>query len=307
MLYATKIKALMMIHMLLCLKLNFGIEIAIWDINLDTAAKTNRHIHYRNSYGCKLRLEETRSVKYKPLGGDLRSIIEEHHKCFILDVIAENSTITLEELRLEVISHFDDVKNVSVSTLCKYLRHFVRITLKRATPIEEKRNNEITLAKRHDFILSLQPEGILYYQNCIFIDEAGFNFNLIKGRARTKAGQPALVMTSQIFKNFVQQLVEKLDRANAGPYHLVVDNARIHYNSSLREWLEQINKHTLRFLPPYSLFLNSVEKCFSKLFFFVKKHPLDSQKTLMGRIKDGSHSITKRDCEGWFSIQFIIT
>lgn len=44
--------------------------------------------------------------------------------------------------------------------------------------------------------MSLQPEGILYNKNCIFIDEAGFNINMVKGRARAKAGQRALIKTS---------------------------------------------------------------------------------------------------------------
>ncbi|OAD72017.1 hypothetical protein PHYBLDRAFT_68706 [Phycomyces blakesleeanus NRRL 1555(-)] len=70
-----------------------------------------------------------------------------------------------------------------------------RITLKRSTPIEEKRNDEETCHKRKDFILSLQPEGILYNHNCIFIDEAGFNINMIKGHTRSKAGAPAFVKT----------------------------------------------------------------------------------------------------------------
>jgi transposase len=63
--------------------------------------------------------------------------------------------------------------------------------------------------------------------------------------------------------------------------------------------LENRNKHKIKFLPPYSPFLNPVEEGFSKLKNFVKKHPLDDQETLCERIKDGSYEITKMDCEGW--------
>jgi transposase len=78
-----------------------------------------------------------------------------------------------------------------------------------------------------------------------------------------------------------------------------MDNARIHYNPSLREWLEKRNKHKIKFLPPYLPFLNPVEECFSKIKNFVKKHPLDDQEGLCGRIKKGSYEISKKDCEGW--------
>jgi len=98
---------------------------------------------------------------------------------------------------------------------------------------------------------------------------------------------------------FVQQLVENLDARGAGAYHLVMDNARIHYNPGLKEWIKNRNKHKLAFLPPYSPFLNPVEECFSKLKNFVKKHPLDHHESLINRIQEGSHTITKQDCEGW--------
>ncbi len=98
---------------------------------------------------------------------------------------------------------------------------------------------------------------------------------------------------------FVQQLVEKLDKHGAAPHHLIIDNARIRYNSGLREWLEQRNKHKLKFLHPYSPFLNAVKECFSKLKNFVKKHPLDGEETLKERITAGSHGITKENCEDW--------
>ncbi|OAD74856.1 Homeodomain-like DNA binding domain-containing transcription factor [Phycomyces blakesleeanus NRRL 1555(-)] len=205
------------------------------------------------------RFERTGSVEYKSLGSDFRTIIKDHHKQFILDIIDSNNTITLAELQQKL------------------------------------------------------PKEIFYSQNCIFINEAGFNFNLVKGRARVKAEEYALMPTKSkrakniveggtagpIFKEFVQQLVEKLDAVNAEPYNFVVNNTRIYYNFGLREWLEQRNLHKLKFIPPYSPFLNPVEKCFSKLKNFVKKHPLNGQEMLVKRIKDGNNTITRQDCEGW--------
>ncbi|OAD79385.1 Homeodomain-like DNA binding domain-containing transcription factor [Phycomyces blakesleeanus NRRL 1555(-)] len=262
------------------------------------------------------RFERTGSVEYKSLGGNFRTISKDHHKQFIMDVIDSNNTITLAELQQELmianmLSQYEyvlicDKSNIQVSGSPHHLCYIERITLKKAVPIEVKRKDEVTLRKRCDFILSLQLKEILYSQNCIFIDEASFNINLIQGRVRAKAEEHALVptkfkraknvtilfalssegvelchtkivegeTTGPIFKEFVQQLVEKLDAVNAKPYHLVVDNARIHYNPGLREWLKQRN-------------------------YLQAKHPLDGQEMLVERIKDGSNTITKQDCEGW--------
>ncbi|KAI8387265.1 hypothetical protein BD560DRAFT_321096, partial [Blakeslea trispora] len=42
-----------------------------------------------------------------------------------------------------------------------------------------------------------------------------------------------------------------------------------------------------------------LEECFSKLKNHVKKHALDDRESLIGRIQEGSHTITKKNCEDW--------
>ena len=113
--------------------------------------------------------------------------IDEEHKQAIIDIVDPNNTITLAELQQQLLEMFPDIRKISISTLCKFLKNVARLTLKRATPMEEKRNDYDTLKKRKEIVGSLQPEAILYNKNCIFIDEAGFNINMIKGRARAKA------------------------------------------------------------------------------------------------------------------------
>ncbi|KAI9336058.1 hypothetical protein BD770DRAFT_299451, partial [Pilaira anomala] len=119
----------------------------------------------------------------------------EHHRQFIIDIVDKNNTITFEELRVNILERFEDIQNISIATLCNFVKNIERITLKKSTPMELKRNDPTTLKQRKEFVMSLQPEGVLYNMNCIFIDEAGFNVNMIKGRARAKAGKPAFVKT----------------------------------------------------------------------------------------------------------------
>ncbi|OAD79466.1 hypothetical protein PHYBLDRAFT_58515 [Phycomyces blakesleeanus NRRL 1555(-)] len=105
------------------------------------------------------------------------------------------------------------------------------------------------------------------------------------------------ISASTLYNFLNNQLVEKLDNANAGPYHLVINNVRIHYNLSVCNWLQEINKYILKFLPPYSPFLNPIEECFSKLKNLVKKHSLVSKETLCERIQSSSYQIIKQNYE----------
>ncbi|OAD78087.1 hypothetical protein PHYBLDRAFT_68410 [Phycomyces blakesleeanus NRRL 1555(-)] len=117
------------------------------------------------------RFKRTRSMEYKSLDSDLRPIIKDYHKQLILNIID---------------------KKISICILCNDLQYIETVTLKRVTAIEEKRNDEMTLRKRHKYILRLQLEEILYSQNCIFINEADFNFYLIKSYIRAKTEKYAL-------------------------------------------------------------------------------------------------------------------
>lgn len=93
------------------------------------------------------RYEERGSTDYKRLGGDLRSIIQDVHREFIVKTIDDN---TLEQLRVEILDHFSDIKDIGISTLSRFLNDVQRITLKRSTPRKEKRNDKTTVSKRKE-------------------------------------------------------------------------------------------------------------------------------------------------------------
>ena len=88
---------------------------------------------------------ELGTTEYRQMGGDLRSILKEEHRQAMIDIVDANNTITLAELQELVLEKFPEIKKISVSTLCRYLNKVVRMTLKRATPMEEKRNDERNL------------------------------------------------------------------------------------------------------------------------------------------------------------------
>ena len=52
---------------------------------------------------------------------------------------------------------------------------------------------------------------------------------------------------------------------------LVLDNARIHHNDEILELVDWFGV-CVKYLPPYSLNLNPIEKAFSKIKHFLRQH-----------------------------------
>lgn len=66
----------------------------------------------------------------------------------------------------------------------------------------------------------------------------------------------------------MRKLIAKVDASASYDknclYFFVMDNTMIHRNPDLKEIIEK-SPHNIKFLPPYSSFLNPIEEGFSKL------------------------------------------
>jgi hypothetical protein len=135
-------------------------------------------------------------------------------------------------------------------------------------------------------------EGGPIPENCVFIDESGFNVWIKRNYGRSKKGTRcftvcdgqrgqniSLVMaiglngvlhtkvrtgafTRELYTEFLVELSELLA---GGRFHFIMDNCIIHKNIALDR-----NDHTIHYLPPYSPFLNPIEAAFSCLKAEVK-------------------------------------
>ncbi|CEP07258.1 hypothetical protein [Parasitella parasitica] len=244
-------------------------------------------------------------------------------------------------IKEELESKFPDSaeKNVSTSGLWRFMIERIGFTLKRTKAVEERRNTSETIQQRYEYVVQRLPErGISYKTNCIFVDEAGFNANLIRGQGYSKKGSTSVVVnatkravnmsilaaisyhgvedvsvklvkggtTGEIFKQFVDGIMKKLDDTNAAPHFFVMDNASIHKAPAVKELFKNSNHH-MCLLPPYSPFLNPIEECFSKMKTLVKRKPhLKGSKNLIEHIKQSTFEVTQENCKGWIdhSINF---
>ncbi|KAI9359852.1 hypothetical protein BD770DRAFT_311060, partial [Pilaira anomala] len=74
--------------------------------------------------------------------------------------------------------------DISLSCLWRLLTQDCSFSLKQqASLYNEERNAERTLRLRHEVVSKWKEIGVDFQNNCVFIDEAGFNTHMIMGRA----------------------------------------------------------------------------------------------------------------------------
>lgn len=60
-----------------------------------------------------------------------------------------------------------------------------------ASLCNEERDVERTLRLRYEVVSKWKEMDVDFQKNCVFVDEAGFNTHMIRGRAWSKVGEPA--------------------------------------------------------------------------------------------------------------------
>ncbi|CEP13710.1 hypothetical protein [Parasitella parasitica] len=147
-------------------------------------------------------------------------------------------------------------------TLWRFMMERIGFTLKRTKAVEERRDTSKTIQERYEYVVQRLPErGISYKTNWIFVDEAGFNANLIRGQGYSKKGSTSVVV------NATKRAVNMSILA-AISYHGVEGVSA----PAVKELFKNSNHH-MCLLPPYSPFLSPIEECFSKMKTLVKRKP----------------------------------
>ena len=108
----------------------------------------------------------------------------------------------------------------------------------------------------------------------------------------------ATAYNSCSFKEFMINLILKIEEMNLGNCIFIMDNATIHRNLGVREVIDASN-HRIQYLPPYSPFLNPIEECFSKWKGFVKSLNVWNEDELLAGILEGFRSVREWDCEAY--------
>jgi transposase len=184
-----------------------------------------------------------------------------------------------------------------------------------ATPrIEELRRRFAEISK------DLDPNRL------VFMDEAGSHIAMTREYARAPRGERAhgsvprnagtvtkmigaldrwdvrAMMTvdgatdAEVFESFVERfLARKLRHGDI----VVLDNVGAHRTDRVRELIRAAGASVL-YLPPYSLELNPIELCWSKLKALLREFGARTRDALDAAIKRAMDLIDRHDAAGWF-------
>ncbi|KAG1436130.1 hypothetical protein G6F56_013694 [Rhizopus delemar] len=120
-----------------------------------------------------------------------------NHSQFIENLVERRSECTLEEISLLLQEEFpeDFERRLSVSAVHKHLVSKLNFTLKKAEVYSERRNHEEIRQKRYDYVNKIVTEERVHYgQNCVFVDETGFNLHVNRTQARARRNEPARIV-----------------------------------------------------------------------------------------------------------------
>jgi hypothetical protein len=99
--------------------------------------------------------------------------------------------LILADLKEVLCKEFDGLK-ISISALQRHLVQKCRITLKKLEKIPAARCSDRVVALHKSKVEQWQQIPDLdFTNNCVFVDEAGFNLHIQRNRGRFEKGQPA--------------------------------------------------------------------------------------------------------------------
>ena len=215
---------------------------------------------------------------------------------FIISLIEATPTITVKQMNETLRDTFTRKPVVSDSTVNRALDGQL-ITVKMCRDIPHQRNSPETKEARRLYADFMYERGLQLHR--IYVDECGFNLYTRRsfGRAQVgervsrtvggdRGGNVTLIAaisdraglfhhqinfhttTADVFSGFISELSALLEESE--PSLILFDNAPCH-----RGIQEQFPETDMKFLPPWSPFLNPIENCFSTLKAHIKNRLKD--------------------------------
>lgn len=221
----------------------------------------------------------------KPRGGAVRPKMSQEMLNALRQFLEEKPTMTLREMKEKLEAEFPELPTVTTQAISRRLDGTLCITLKDARRVHEHWNSDITKEARFHHMHWFMETGI-FASNIIYMDEFGCNLWTARTKGWAGVGERAVIMsdsqrgqnltvvlaispqlglvhyrchtggfTGDRFKDFVSEVSALVDDS----FVMLADNARPHGNELNLGRPDQ----AIRFLPPYSPFLNAAEMAIS--------------------------------------------
>ncbi|KAG0756348.1 hypothetical protein G6F33_012778 [Rhizopus arrhizus] len=113
----------------------------------------------------------------------------------LVDFYDEKPTATIEDGVEELIKIFEGLA-IKNSRVAEFMKDECNLSIKSVTRHSAERNSPKTIKARAVWVAEWSAKEIDYYNNCIFIDESGFNLNMTRGKVWSRRDEPAIVASS---------------------------------------------------------------------------------------------------------------
>lgn len=158
------------------------------NVNPETARKRKRE--YDNDLNKNIPFKKTnRTSKRAP------SQLNENHKMHLINFFDENPSAVIQEAVEDLTKSFEGLE-IKKSRVAEFMKEECNLSLKVVTRRPKARNSQKNLEARANWVIEWQQKGLHLMNNCVFLDEAGFNVNMHRTRGWAPRGKLAIEETT---------------------------------------------------------------------------------------------------------------
>lgn len=266
-------------------------------------------------------------LKSQKKGGNNKEKFTQEMEIEIKEQIRNDCSITLKKLQDILYEKYGVL--CGVSTIHRKIENF-SYSYKRVKLITVARNSEQQIQKRFDDSMEWSNTVAPHDgNNLIFLDEVGFNVSMRCKYGRSKRGSSPLQHTQSIrsrnisvccamtkneilifkrqscafntetFSSFINELIELLEQRDLKNMVFIMDNVAFHKSPICTELIISAG-HDIKFLPPYSPFLNPIENLFSQVKQNVRSSRPNNEADLFSSIQRSFDAVLSDQCEAYY-------
>lgn len=117
------------------------------------------------------------------------------HKAYLVDFFDKNLSAVIQGAAENWTKSFEGLE-IKKSRVTEFMKEECNLSIKVVTRHPVVRNSNATLEARAQYVEEWLQKGMLYIQNCVLLDESGFDINMHRSRAWSQRGIQAIVESS---------------------------------------------------------------------------------------------------------------
>ncbi|KAI7899590.1 uncharacterized protein BX663DRAFT_416629, partial [Cokeromyces recurvatus] len=110
-------------------------------------------------------------------GNRAKSQLQEPQRLHILELFDEKPYTTTDEIVDSLTKAFEGF-SLKKSTVNSFILHECNLTIKKLQQQPKARNDPTRINARYEWVMEYDKSDMDYLQNCVFIDESGFDINM---------------------------------------------------------------------------------------------------------------------------------